>query len=107
MASVKMIGLNNSWDSSVCTIWLNFVTRWMQIACHLANIAAVLSRAWSAGVDRIIVTGGSLEKSKEALAIAETDARLFCTVGVHPTRCNLDQEFDESGDPKKHFQALL
>ncbi|KAD1800788.1 hypothetical protein E3N88_42276 [Mikania micrantha] len=72
--------------------------------CHLADIAAVLNRAWSAGVDRIIVTGGSLEESKEALAIAETDARLFCTVGVHPTRCN---EFDESGNPEKHFQALL
>ncbi|KAL4569938.1 hypothetical protein LXL04_025586 [Taraxacum kok-saghyz] len=68
------------------------------------NFTAVLSRAWSAGVDRIIVTGGSLEESKEALTIAETDARLFCTVGVHPTRCN---EFDESGDPEKHFQALL
>ncbi|KAM7510596.1 hypothetical protein LguiB_009471 [Lonicera macranthoides] len=108
--------------------------------CHIPDIAAVLTRAWTAGVDRIImsgaaraeratsgsvtvewaaieqailddgcrarwnVTGGSLEESKEALAIAETDARLFCTVGVHPTRC---KEFDESGDPEKHFQALL
>ncbi|KAL6559136.1 hypothetical protein OROHE_006505 [Orobanche hederae] len=71
---------------------------------HVADIAAVLSRAWNAGVDRIIVTGGSLEESKEALAIAETDARLFCTVGVHPTRCN---EFDDSGDPEDHFKALL
>ncbi|CAH9063537.1 unnamed protein product [Cuscuta europaea] len=71
---------------------------------HAADIQAVLKRAWAAGVERIIVTGGSLEESKEALAIAESDARLFCTVGVHPTRCN---EFDESGDPEKHFQALL
>ncbi|KAL2464076.1 TatD related DNase [Forsythia ovata] len=71
---------------------------------HVADISAVLSRAWSAGIDRIIVTGGSLEESKEALAIAESDARLFCTVGVHPTRC---KEFDDSGDPEKHFQALV
>ncbi|KAL3839346.1 hypothetical protein ACJIZ3_023937 [Penstemon smallii] len=71
---------------------------------HVADIPAVLSRAWAAGVDRIIVTGGSLEESREALAIAETDARLFCTVGVHPTRC---KEFDDSGDPEKHFEALL
>lgn len=71
---------------------------------HVADIATVLGRAWSSGVDRIIVTGGSLEESKEALAIAETDARLFCTVGVHPTRC---KEFDDSGDPEKHFEALL
>lgn len=71
---------------------------------HVSDIPAVLNRAWKAGVDRIIVTGGSLEESKEALAIAETDGRLFCTVGVHPTRC---KEFEESGDPENHFQALL
>ncbi|PHT77869.1 hypothetical protein T459_15921 [Capsicum annuum] len=41
------------------------------------------------------VTGGSLEESKEALTIAETDARLFCT------------EFEDSGDPEKHLQDLL
>ncbi|GMH29999.1 hypothetical protein Nepgr_031842 [Nepenthes gracilis] len=71
---------------------------------HAADIQSVLSRAWSAGVNRIIVTGGSLEESKEALAISETDGRLFCTVGVHPTRC---KEFEESGDPDRHFQSLL
>lgn len=71
---------------------------------HAADIPAVLARAWSAGVDRIIVTGGSLQESKEALAIAETDGRLFCTVGVHPTRC---KEFEESGDPEGHFEALV
>jgi hypothetical protein len=30
--------------------------------------------------------------------------RLFCTVGVHPTRC---KEFENSGDPEKHLQDLL
>lgn len=72
------------------------------------------------------MTGGSLEESKEALAIAETDGllcnwillpricflvmflnvgfylfetflsvagRLFCTVGVHPTRCKVSDCF--------------
>ncbi|KAF5177522.1 Tatd dnase domain containing [Thalictrum thalictroides] len=72
--------------------------------CHVADIAAVLNRAWNAGVDRIIVTGGSLKESKEALSIAETDGRLFCTVGVHPTRC---KEFEDSGDPEKYFQDLV
>ncbi|XP_062186891.1 uncharacterized protein LOC133890517 [Phragmites australis] len=72
--------------------------------CHAADIPAVLARAWAAGVDRIIVTGGSLKESREALEIAETDGRLFCTVGVHPTRCG---EFEESGDSEGHFQALL
>ncbi|CAN6475348.1 unnamed protein product [Victoria cruziana] len=72
--------------------------------CHAADLPVVLQRAWNAGVDRIIVTGGSLQESREALAIAETDGRLFCTVGVHPTRC---MEFEESGDPEHHFQELL
>ncbi|KAF3781359.1 putative deoxyribonuclease [Nymphaea thermarum] len=72
--------------------------------CHAADLPVVLQRAWNAGVDRIIVTGGSLQESREALAIAETDGRLFCTVGVHPTRC---MEFEESGDPELHFQELL
>uniref|UniRef100_A0A0E0EID5 Uncharacterized protein n=1 Tax=Oryza meridionalis TaxID=40149 RepID=A0A0E0EID5_9ORYZ len=72
--------------------------------CHAADIPAVIARAWAAGVDRIIVTGGSLKESREVLEIAETDGTLFCTVGVHPTRCG---EFEESGDPEGHFQALL
>ncbi|KAJ0982633.1 hypothetical protein J5N97_010888 [Dioscorea zingiberensis] len=71
---------------------------------HVGDISAVLARAWNAGVDRIIVTGGSLQESREALAIAETDGRLFCTVGVHPTRC---KEFEESGDPEQHFEDLV
>eukprot|EP01018_Ginkgo_biloba_P018196 Gb_27108 [translate_table: standard] len=67
---------------------------------HIADIGAVLKRAWEAGVDRIIsllylgkqVTGGSLKESKEALAIAETDdcrpfplheLLLLNTQGVH------------------------
>ncbi|CAM6094856.1 unnamed protein product [Calypogeia fissa] len=71
---------------------------------HAADIGTVLKRAWDAGVDRIIVTGGSLLESKEALALADTDGRLYCTVGVHPTRC---KEFEDSGDPEKHYQELL
>lgn len=64
----------------------------------------MLQRAWDAGVDKIIVTGGNLEGSREALALARTDPRLFCTVGVHPTRCS---EFEDSGDPEAHLGKLL
>lgn len=71
---------------------------------HAGDLRSVLERAWNAGVDRIIVTGGSLEESREALALAETDGRLFCTVGVHPTRCS---EFEASGNPDKHLEDLL
>ncbi|KAK4396583.1 putative deoxyribonuclease TATDN1 [Sesamum angolense] len=50
---------------------------------HVADIATVLSRAWSAGVDRII---------------RDFSAQLVCTQ---------QDEFDDSGDPEKHFEALL
>ncbi|AEE78942.1 unnamed protein product [Arabidopsis thaliana] len=101
MASLKMIGKS---DIAVNFTDGMFKGLYHGKNCHVPDIATVLNRAWSAGVDRIIVTGGSLEESREALAIAETDGRLFCTVGVHPTRCN---EFEESGDPEKHYQALF
>ncbi|GJP59398.1 hypothetical protein CLOP_g11765 [Closterium sp. NIES-67] len=71
---------------------------------HPPDLQAVLSRAWEAGVEKIIITGGSLEESRAALALAETDNRLYCTIGVHPTRCS---EFDASGDPQQHLQSLL
>ena len=54
---------------------------------HEADLDDVLKRAWAGGLDRIIVTGGTLAESREALVLARTDSRLFSTVGVHPTRC--------------------
>ncbi|XP_071936787.1 uncharacterized protein [Coffea arabica] len=38
----------------------------------------------------MLVIGGSLEESNEALAMAEIDARLFSTVDAHPTRCKVN-----------------
>uniref|UniRef100_A0A0E0EID7 Uncharacterized protein n=1 Tax=Oryza meridionalis TaxID=40149 RepID=A0A0E0EID7_9ORYZ len=96
--------------------------------CHAADIPAVIARAWAAGVDRIIVTGGSLKESREVLEIAETDGELSCLdagcfdyvmlgafkvfVVMCPRSCDVlgrcrDAEFEESGDPEGHFQALL
>ena len=55
---------------------------------HQPDVNAVLERAWEAQIDRLIVTAGSLEESREAIRFAEAHGeRVFCTVGVHPTRC--------------------
>ncbi|XP_044265796.1 putative deoxyribonuclease TATDN1 [Tribolium madens] len=62
---------------------------------HSADLEQVLKRSWDAGLEKIIITGGNLEESQKALKIAETDERLFTTVGVHPTRC-LEFEADPS-----------
>jgi TatD DNase family protein len=58
--------------------------------CHLADAAydadraAVLERAWAAGVGHVVVIGESAAAAERALAVAATDPRLSATVGVHP-----------------------
>jgi len=79
---------------------------------HQADFKEVVERACQVGVRHIIVTAGTLEESREAVRkvreIRETNTtscQFYCTVGVHPTRCN---EFVESGsDPQQHLQSLL
>lgn len=61
---------------------------------HDADLDTVLQRAWDNNLNKIIITAGTLEESREALKIARTDKRLFCSAGVHPTRCS--QEFGET-----------
>jgi TatD DNase family protein len=43
-----------------------------------------LARAEKAGVEACIIVGYDLESSARAVALAETDTRLFATVGIHP-----------------------
>jgi TatD DNase family protein len=49
------------------------------------DFTEVLRRAEEAGVTRLISIGTSLESSRRALAIAESDPRIFAVAGVHPT----------------------
>lgn len=73
-------------------------------AYHEADLPRVFDRAWAAGVEKIIVTAGSLPEAESALALAHTDERLFCTIGVHPTRC---KEIEESPQgPEAYWDAL-
>jgi TatD DNase family protein len=58
--------------------------------CHLADAAyaadlpEVLRRAWSAGVDRVVVIGESHDSAERALAMASAEPRLSATAGIHP-----------------------
>ncbi|KAJ1979007.1 hypothetical protein H4R33_005825 [Dimargaris cristalligena] len=70
---------------------------------HPDDFDHVLARAQQAGVDKIIVTGGSLSESREALDLAKNHDSLFSTVGCHPTRCS---EFEQKGDPERYFADL-
>lgn len=49
-----------------------------------ADREAVMARAREAGVARMIVTGSTLQSSRDALRLAQAHDALFATVGVHP-----------------------
>lgn len=48
---------------------------------HDADLGQVLVRAWEAGLQRIIITAGSLAEAREALALARTDGALLMWAG--------------------------
>uniref|UniRef100_A0A6G1SFW6 Deoxyribonuclease TATDN1 n=1 Tax=Aceria tosichella TaxID=561515 RepID=A0A6G1SFW6_9ACAR len=71
---------------------------------HDDDFSDMMNRAKDNGVEKIIVTGGSLEDSKAALELAQTYENLYSTVGCHPTRC---KEFvDHPGGPAKYLSDL-
>ena len=46
--------------------------------------AEVLTRAGDAGITRLLNVGYDLTSSRESLALADSDPRIYATVGVHP-----------------------
>ena len=48
------------------------------------DFSGVLQRAEEAGVTRFVSIGTSLESSRRAIALAESDPRIYAVVGIHP-----------------------
>ena len=65
---------------------------------HSPDMDAVLQRSWAVGVQKIIITAGTLAEARAALELSRTDERLFCTAGVHPTRCNEFEQFPQGAE---------
>jgi len=62
--------------------------------CHLnfrdfdRDRATVLSRAWEAGVERILIPGIDVRSSQAAVRLAERYAEIYAAVGMHPNSAN-------------------
>lgn len=70
---------------------------------HANDFNDVLQRAVSVGLEKIIITAGCENDIAEALDLANAHENLYCTVGVHPTRCN---EFRDASSPDEHLNKL-
>lgn len=67
------------------------------------DLEVMLERCKAAGVQSMILTGGSLHESKEALELAKQH-NFYATVGCHPTR---SEQFDQfKGGPEAYLAAL-
>ncbi|KAJ7900173.1 Mg-dependent DNase [Mycena olivaceomarginata] len=70
---------------------------------HDDDMDSMLERARKAGLKSMIITGTSLEESRDALSLAR-ELGFFCTVGCHPTR---SAEFDQfKGGADAYLLAL-
>ena len=77
--------------------------------CHLdfpdfdAERDAIIARARAAGVSQMITISTRVKKFDTILAIAETYANVFCSVGTHPH--NADEELDIEVDDLVRLSA--
>lgn len=78
---------------------------WLDSHCHVTahrfdeDRAEVLSRTFEGGVDEIVSIGSGygIAGNAQAIALAETDERIWATVGVHPHEASeLDDENREA-----------
>eukprot|EP01135_Chromosphaera_perkinsii_P009445 Nk52_evm3s1762 gene=Nk52_evmTU3s1762 len=71
---------------------------------HRDDFVDMLKRAASRGMERMIVTGGSLEDSRQALEVAKEHDCLYSTAGCHPTRCSEPDSHPEG--PDSYFKSI-
>lgn len=74
---------------------------------HEADLDQVLNRADQMGVEKILVTGSTLEESKQAIELCKNHHRpdqLFCTVGVHPCQSTHFETAEEGAE--EHLKRI-
>ena len=78
---------------------------------HEPDFDQVLQRAANVGMRHMILTAGTLAESRDAVRRVrelrlsnQTSCQLYCTVGVHPTRC---MEFEDASSADENLEELL
>jgi TatD DNase family protein len=72
--------------------------------CHIygeefaGDLAAVMERAKEAGITTMIAVGADLESSRQAVALAEANDNIYCSVGIHP--------HDAEGVTEEQYQTV-
>ena len=81
---------HGDWPRLICPAGYDAAVRLIDSHCHLnaerfaGDVAAVLERARSIGVERILLPGWNPASCERALALAEEHPWLDASVGVHP-----------------------
>lgn len=68
---------NNPWRLQFCSIYLDIVPTNQLLSILLDDFVQVMQRARRAGVNRMIVTAGSLKDCHRALDLARNDGSFF------------------------------
>jgi len=78
---------------------------------HEPDLDKVLQRAWNVGVEKIFVTAGNLEESRNAAKLVRArsknngeECKLYSTLGVHPTRCS--EFLSKAASPNEYLNDL-
>ncbi len=69
---------------------------------------ALLERARTAGVDRVITVGTTIDSGRAALALAEGEQGVYAVLGIHPHGAGGDEagRIDELGELLHHDRAV-
>lgn len=73
-----------------------------EVTKHPDDFEMILARSRTVGLEKILITVGTLADLEAAVSLAKSHpGQLFTTLGIHPTHCG---EF--LGDPEGHFLSI-
>ena len=72
---------------------------------HVDDFDAVIARAETQGVEKMLITVGQLSDANNALEMCKQRNNFYTTIGCHPTRCS---EFEsDTTTPEEYYNGLL